>query len=418
MSELHSLRDFLNLNVNVEHVNNALSILGQPVGEHENIVIGKTARTDAFVEISSWPGYAATPLCSLSGLAKAAGLKSIAYKDEASRFGLGSFKALGGAYAVLLVLKEKLKDLKCAEDINTADILGAKYKEQIAAMTVCSATDGNHGKAVAWGAQRFGCRCVIYVHERVSQGRIDAIAAYGAEVRQVPGNYDDAVREAARMSALEGWTVVSDTSYEGYVTIPRSVIMGYTVMVSEAIDQHEKQFGLPPTHIFVQGGVGALAGAVASTFWEHYGAKRPRFCIVEPDQAACLLESARAGEPRVVTGELDTMMAGLACGEVSLLAWDILQYAADDFLTIPDQSALDTMRLLASNAFDDPLVAGESAVAGVAGCLLASQDKDLVHSLGLNADSRVLFFGTEGATDPVLYEKIVGRSAEEVEASK
>ncbi len=409
MTQSLSLIDYFDFSLPVTHVANIQALKDTGIDGHEDVLIGKEERAEAFAEISSWPGYAPTPMKSLSALAEATNIASVAYKDEAGRFGLGSFKALGGAYAVLLVLKEKL-----GGDVSTGDILAGKFRDEIAAMTVCSATDGNHGRAVAWGAQRFGCRCVIYVHERVSQGRIDAIAAYGAEVRQVAGNYDDAVRVAAQTSDENGWTVVSDTSYEGYVTIPRNVIKGYTVMVSEAIDQHEKQFGAAPTHVFIQGGVGALAGAVASGLWEHYGAKRPRYIVVEPDQAACLLESARAGKPAVVKGDLDTLMAGLACGEVSLLAWDILKYVADDFMAIPDGAAVSAMRLLAGAR----VVAGESAVAGLAGFVLANDDADLKEKFGLNENSRVLFFGSEGATDPALYRELVGKSAQEVEGQQ
>ncbi|WP_169566371.1 diaminopropionate ammonia-lyase [Sneathiella limimaris] len=404
-----SLNDYFDFSLPVTHVSNQNAIKGSDISGHEKVLVGEQDRSKAFAEISSWPGYAKTPLLSLAGLAQECDVASIAYKDEAGRFGLGSFKALGGSYAVLLVIKEKL-----GGDISTQDILNGKYKDEIAQMTVCSATDGNHGRAVAWSAERFGCRCVIYVHERVSQGRMDAIAAYGAEVRQVPGNYDDAVREAARVSEENGWTVVSDTSYEGYVTIPRNVIKGYTVMVSEAIDQHEQEFGVAPTHIFVQGGVGALAGAVASSFWEHYGSQRPRFIVVEPDTAACLLESAKAGKPAVVKGDLDTLMAGLACGEVSLLGWEILKLAADDFMSISDAAAVSAMRLLA----DLKCVAGESAVAGLAGFILANHDPKLKVDLGLNKDSRLLFFGSEGATDPELYQELIGKTASEVIAAK
>jgi diaminopropionate ammonia-lyase len=359
-------------------------------------ILGGPGFAAARDEIAAWPGYAPTGLPSLTGLAGAAGIGAIFYKDEAARFGLGSFKALGGAYAVLRVLRR--------EGGATADI------------TVTCATDGNHGRSVAWGAGMFGCRCVIYVHERVSSGRRDAIRRYGAEVRRAPGNYDDAVRRAAADAVSNGWHVVSDTSYEGYTEIPRDVMQGYAIMVEEALNQ--LPVGVLPTHVFVQGGVGGLAAAVCAHLWETFEARRPKVIVVEPDKADCLYKSAVAGHPVAVAGELDTIMAGLACGEVSPLAWRILETGADAFMAIGDAAAAETMRILADERHGDPaIVAGESGVAGLAGLLLAAGSETARASLGLTADSVVLAFGTEGATDPDIYHRIVGRSAEEVGAS-
>lgn len=411
---MKQLTPYFQLDLPVDHAVNPSAAFESIRADNALSVVSDKAREEAFLEICSWKGYEPTPLRSLGGLAAALDVSSVAYKDEASRFGLGSFKALGGAYAVMQVLKEQMANHFPDMNISLSDIRNHKFAEQVAKETVCSATDGNHGRAVAWGAQRFGCRCIIYVHERVSQGRIDAIAAYGAEVRVVKGNYDDAVREAARVSEAEGWIVVSDTSYEGYVTIPRNVLTGYTVMVTEAISQHEALFGHPPTHVFVQGGVGALAGAVASTLWDYYGVQRPICCVVEPDKAACMMKTVRQGSPAVVTGDLDTLMAGLACGEVSLIAWDILEKAADHFMAITDQSAVECMRYLANSPGNPPIVGGESAVAGLAGCILACADENLAKVLKLTSCSRILVFGTEGATDPELYAELVGRPASEV----
>src|SRR5690606_35466744 len=197
----------------------------------------------------------------------------------------------------------------------------------VSGITVTCATDGNHGRSVAWGAHLFGCKCVIYVHETVSKGRKDAIASYGAEVRVVPGNYDDAVRKAASDAQANGWFVVTDTSYEGYTSVPRDVMQGYTIMAEESMQQIKQT----PTHIFVQGGVGGLAAAVCAHYWEKQGSERPRFIVAEPDRADCLYRSAKAGKPVAVHGALDTIMAGLACGEVSIIAWDILSEGADAF---------------------------------------------------------------------------------------
>ena len=370
----------------------------RPIGPRERAVLNPEGHAQAAAEIATWRHYAPTPLHALGGLAQAAGLGAIHYKDESGRFGLGSFKALGGAYAVKRLIRRE----------------GAG--RPVAELTVCCATDGNHGRSVAWGAHLFGCRCVIYIHATVSQGRADAIARWGAEVRRVTGNYDDAVRQAATDAAREGWFVVSDTSYPGYMTVPCDVMHGYTLMVQEAIDQLVEQGASTPTHVFVQGGVGGLAAAVVAQCWEAWGEARPRMVVVEPEKAACLFESVRAGVPTVVHGALDTVMAGLACGEVSLLAWEILDEGVHDFVTIDDAAALACMVLLADGRGDPPIVAGESATAGLAACLLAAGDPHLRDRLGLNHDSRILIFGTEGATDPALYEQIVGRKAEAVRA--
>ncbi|PMR76435.1 diaminopropionate ammonia-lyase [Billgrantia endophytica] len=392
----------------IQHYNNPRVLPGAPIGERQRAILSQEAMRAARDEVRTWPGYAPTPLVALSGLAKACDVARLDYKDEARRFGLNSFKALGGAYAVLRLLKEHLPP-----DVTSADLLAGRYREEESRITVCCATDGNHGRSVAWGAQQFGARCVIYLHATVSQGREDAITRFGAEVRRIPGNYDDSVRQAAADAEANGWFVVSDTSYPGYMTVPRDVMQGYTVMVDEAVQQLPK----PPTHCFVQGGVGGLAAAVLAQLWEAYGPDRPRVIVVEPDRAACLYESARAGRPIAVHGDLDTLMAGLACGEVSLLAWEVLEDGIDDFITVTDEAAVEAMKLLAAGIDgDSPLVAGESAVAGLVGLLIARQQTALSEALGLDADSRILLIGSEGATDEEVYRELVGRPSAEVEA--
>lgn len=379
-------------------------------------ILGGDAYTLAASEIKKWPGYQPTPLAPLNGLAQQVRLGSIYYKDESGRFGLGSFKALGGAYAVSRQLIREIKSRTGETKVGVEDLLSGKYRDIVKDITVTCATDGNHGRSVAWGAQRFGCQCVIYVHATVSQGRVDAIASYGAKVVRTKGNYDDAVRQAAEDAAQQGRFVVSDTSYEGYMDVPKDVMQGYGVMADEALAQWPE--AELPTHVFLQGGVGGLAAAVCAHLWEQLGAKRPRFVIVEPDKAACLFESAKQGKPVAVHGELDTVMAGLACGEVSLLAWEILKPGAQAFLTIDDESALEAMRILADGRFGDaPIVAGESAVAGLVGALAAAGDTELRKQLDLNESSRVLVFGSEGATDPELYQRIVGKPAEAIKVA-
>ena len=384
--------------------------------ERQNAVLNQEGFRQAEAVLHHWPGYRPTPLRDLSGLARTIGVGQLWYKDEAHRFALQSFKALGGAYAVAELILRKAGENTMALPVSSPLLFAGRYRNLARDITVACATDGNHGRSVAWGAEMFGCRAVVYIHATVSENRKRAIEAFGAEVRRVDGTYDDSVRQAARDAAAEGWTIISDTSYVGYTEIPKDVMQGYGVMVAEAIAE------LPPdqrpTHVFVQGGVGGLAAAVAAHLIWRWKTVYPRLVVVEPESAACLLASARKGEAATVTGDLATVMAGLSCGEPSLLAWEILEEAADAFMTIPDHAALTTMRLLAKGSGTDvPLVAGESAVAGLAGAIAAiSIDRDR-NLLGLNDTSRILVFGTEGATDPELYREIVGRSAEQVAAA-
>ena len=347
-------------------------------------ILSRAREAEARAAIGSWPGYAPTPLHDLDWLARDLGLASVAYKDEGPRFGLGSFKALGGAYAV-------------------AKLVAANGGRPL---TVACATDGNHGRSVAWGAQRAGCACVIYVHANVSPGRIAAIARYGAEVRVVAGTYDESVRKAAADAAAEGWTVVSDTSWDGYTEIPKDVMQGYAVMVAEAIER----VGAPPTHVFVQGGVGGVAAAVVAHLWEMLGPARPRVIVVEPDKADCLTRSVEAGRIAFAEGDLDTVMAGLSCAEPSPLAWTILERGADAFMAIQDATIAPAMRALA----DHGIVGGESGVAGLAALDLAARDATMRVALALGPSSRVLLFGTEGATDPEVYASLVGRTHDDV----
>ena len=348
---------------------------------------------------------------SLPGLARKLRLGALFYKDERGRFGLKSFKALGGAYAVANVIKRRIAGEGRGALPTSGDLLRGDHEELIRGITVCCATDGNHGRSVAWGAQLFGCRCVIFVHETVSQGRRDAIARYGAEVVEVHGNYDDAVRHAAATAAVNGWTVVSDTSYPGYREIPTDVMHGYGVMAAEIAEALDG----PPTHVFVQAGVGALAAAVCADFWLRYGACRPFFVVVEPTSADCVARSLAAGHPVAVTGSLETVMAGLACGEVSELAWEILRAGANAAVAVGDMHALAAVRAFADPvAGDPPIVSGETGAAGLAALLAADDDAGMRGTLRLDGNGRVLLLGSEGDTDPAIYRQIVGRTADEI----
>ena len=372
---------------------------------------GKAAKTvlspqdfaQAITEITDWPGYAPSPLVTLQDLAAQVGIDRIDYKHEGPRFGLGSFKALGGSYAALRVLQRELSS-RLEKDISLGDIRNGKFDAACAGITLVSATDGNHGRSLAWGCQRFGAPCRIYIHAEVSEGRARAMRDLGADVIRIDGDYDASVALAREEAEANGWFVVSDTSWEGYSEPPRDVMAGYGVMTFEAC----KALTQAPTHVFLQGGVGGLAASVAAALRQYWGAQSPRVVIVEPELAACLFESARAGQATTVEIAEETIMAGLSCGEPSEMAWEILKEEASDYLTIPDNLVAPTVRLLARPQGNDPAIeAGESAVAGLAALIAACQDPTLRKALGLDQSSRVLLIGSEGVTDPDIFKAIM-----------
>ena len=388
---------------------------GADYGAEQAAVLDGAGLERARAAITAWPGYAPTPLRDLAGLARAIGVARLYYKDEAPRFGLGSFKPLGGAYAVGRALARALGQALGGGEVAIADILAGVHRDRIAGLTVTAATDGNHGRSVAWGARMFGCRCVIFIHETVTEARETAIASLGAELRRTPGTFDDAVRAARTTAAAEGWFLIPDTADDATLRSPRDVMDGYGLMVDEAIGQlpHDA----PPSHVFLQAGVGGMAAATCAGLWRAFGRDRPKVTLVEPATAGCWFESLKAGRPVTVGGDLESIMAGLACGEVSRPAWAILSVGADCAITIDDDAAADCMRLLAEGRYGDPpLVAGESAVAGLAGLLAVAADEPARARLGLDAASRVLVFGTEGATDPQSYRRVTGRRPEDVAA--
>jgi diaminopropionate ammonia-lyase len=361
--------------------------------------------------LSHWPHLnpGATPLWALPDAAAQLGVAKLCVKDESVRSPLGSFKALGAPIALVrLILR-----LWPTHELDPVAVIEGRCKGLLAHLTVISATDGNHGKALAAAAQSVGCECVIVLHAKVSVEREQAIAAYGAKIIRIAGNYDGSVEEAARLAAANGWHVVSDTSYEGYEDIPRDVMQGYGTVAAEIIEQSAGDQGLPAfTHVFLQGGVGGMAAGIASFLWETYGVHRPHFVVVEPQQADCLYQSALEGRAARTAGATDSLMAGLACGETSPLAWKILQPCIGHFMTIQDDDAIAAMRALAAgSARDVPLVVGESGAAGFAGLAALMGDESLARVVGLNADSRVLVISTEGATAPSVYAQCVGETA-------
>ena len=363
--------------------------------------------------LAAWPQIArgATPLHDLPGLARQLGVARVSVKDESVRSPLGSFKVLGAPVALVRQV------LRLHPGFEPTGVLAGRYATPLRDYTVISATDGNHGRALAAAARSAGCRCVIVLHARVSAEREDAIAALGAQIVRIVGNYDDSVAEAARLARAEGWQVVSDTSYEGYEDIPCDVMQGYATIAAEVVEQTGARPGEAGTFtpVFLQGGVGGMAAGLLSFWWEFHGAQRPRFIVVEPAQADCLLQSALQGRPARATGTVDSVMAGLACGETSPLAWRFLQPGVDHFQTVDDAQAVQAMRTLAQGVDGDrPIVAGESGVAGLAALQALRADAPLWAEAGLGPDARVLLISTEGATAPQVYAQCVGERAEAV----
>jgi len=343
------------------------------VDEAKVISLGSASR--ALKELSTWPGYAVSPLRELPGMAHRLGIGSLICKDETLRFGLGSFKALGGAYAAGLALNRHTS---------------AGY-----AATLCCATDGNHGESVAYGARRYGCRCVIFVHQHAPASKVTAMRALGAEVIRVAGNYDDSVRHARRVAAEQGWLLISDTSDLVSDAVAAEVTQGYGVMALEILEQLD---GHLPTHVFLQAGVGGLAAAIAGCFAESAAAARPRAIVVEPQAAACVMQNAIVHGPSHVAGDLATNMAMLSCGEASAPAWVVLRHRADAFMSISDDDADDAVAWLA-NSTDVPgsIKTTPSGAAGLAGAIAACRDPTSAARLELAEDSRVLIFVTESA---------------------
>lgn len=339
------------------------------------------------------PGYQPTPALRLDGLANRFGLAELWVKDESSRLGLPSFKILGGAWAV-----HRLVMGMAGRDPGAADFADLRAAAAGLGLTLCAATDGNHGRGVARMARLLDFAAVIYVPADMTQARLDAIRSEGAIVRAVAGDYDDAVAAAAAEAARRDWRVVADLAYDGYTDVPAWVMEGYDTIFAEC----DQQMPRPPTAVVVQAGVGGLAGAA----FGHYLPRLTgtRFAVVEPLTAACLLASAVRGRPVTLESSTGSTMAGLNCGTPSLVAWPLVQAATDVFLAIDDDRAHAAMRLLA----DAGVAAGESGAAGLGALVEALEWPEAVDALRLGPDARVLLVNTEGPTDPDRYRAVVG----------
>lgn len=359
----------------------------------------------------SFAGYRPTPLRKLDGLSKALGLSEFYVKDESYRFGLNAFKVLGGSYAIGRYLADRLgMDISelSFEKLNSPDI-----RKKLGEVTFVTATDGNHGRGVAWAAAHLGQKSVVYMPKGSTEERLKNIQREGAEASITDMNYDDAVRLAAAKAKEHGWVVIQDTAWEGYTDIPLWIMQGYATMAIEASQQLAEYQAQAPTHVFLQAGVGSLAGAIQAVMVNLYPDAPPKVVIVEPNAADCIYKSftANDGQPRFVGGDMSTIMAGLACGEPNIIGWEILRNYSEMGISCPDWVAARGMRILGNPIGDDArVISGESGAVttGIVSLLMTNPAlAEVRKKLDLNESSRVLVFSTEGDTDPQKYRSIV-----------
>ena len=335
---------------------------------------------EAYSNISDWEGYSPTPLIELNKLSKELNLNRIFYKDESKRFDLKSFKALGGAYAVEKVSKGK-KDI-----------------------VVATATAGNHGRSVAWGARRLGLKCKIFISEFVSDARGKAMADLGADVVKVKGNYEKSLIECIKQSTENNWQIVQDVAWKDYMIVPKYTMAGYTVMMKEIVDQIDQN---QISHIILQAGVGGMAGAMIAGV-ARYLQNVPEIIVVEPDSAACVMESIKTGKIEKIDIQRESLMGGMSCGEVSLVPWEILKNSVKYCISLPDDDIAKTMRLLGNGNFsNDKIIAGENSAPGVISLIASCEDEKIKEKMKLNKDSNILLIGCEGDTDQEMYQKLI-----------
>ena len=345
-------------------------------------LLSKDEIDEAYLSISKWEGYSPTPLIELNKLSKELNLNKIYYKDENKRFNLKSFKALGGAYAVEKVSKGK-KDI-----------------------VVATATAGNHGRSVAWGAKRLGLKCKIFISEYVSDARGQAMAALGADVIKVNGNYEKSLIECIKQSTNNNWQIVQDVAWKDYMLVPKYTMAGYSVMMKEIVDQIKNN---QITHIILQAGVGGMAAAMVAGI-ARYLDNIPITIVVEPDSAACVLESIKKGRIEKIDIKRESLMGGMSCGEVSLVPWEILKNSVQYCMSLPDDDIANTMRMLGNAGFsDEKIIAGENSAPGVISLIASCEDEKIKNKIQLNKKSNILLIGCEGDTDQEMYQKLVNQ---------
>ena len=342
--------------------------------------ITKEQIDEAYLTISKWDSYKPTPLLLLNKLSKELNLNKIYYKDESKRFDLKSFKALGGAYAVEKVTKGN-KDI-----------------------TVSTATAGNHGRSVAWGARKLGLKCKIFISEYVSDARSKAMEDLGAVVVKVKGNYEKSLIECIKQSTDNNWQIVQDVSWKNYMLVPALTMAGYSVMMKEIVDQLNNE---EITHIFLQAGVGGMAGAMVAGA-ARYLKNIPRMIVVEPDSAACVMESIKTGKIEKINIVRESLMGGMSCGEPSPVPWEILKKSVNNCISLPDDDIGKAMNLFANASFgDDKIIAGENSAPGVISLIASCNDENIKNKINLNPSSNVLLIGCEGDTDQEIYQKLL-----------
>ena len=344
--------------------------------------LSKKEIDDAYSSISIWEGYSPTPIVKLNKLSKELNLNEIFYKDESKRFDLKSFKALGGAYAVEKV-SEGRKDI-----------------------VVATATAGNHGRSVAWGARRLGLNCKIFISEFVSDARGQAMAELGADVIKVKGNYEKSLIECIKQSTENNWQIVQDVAWKDYMIVPKLTMAGYTVMMKEIVDQINQN---KISHIILQAGVGGMAGAMIAGV-ARYLENIPVTIVVEPDSAACVLESIKSGKIEKIDIQRESLMGGMSCGEVSLVPWEILKNSVKYCISLPDDDIAKTMKLLGNATLSDKkIIAGENSAPGVISLIACCEDEKIKEKLQLNKNSNILLIGCEGDTDQEMYQKLINQ---------
>ena len=351
----------------------------------KNKILNSLSKKDideAYSSISNWNNYTPTPLIELNKLSKELNLSKIFYKDESKRFDLKSFKALGGAYAVEKITKGN-KDI-----------------------VVATATAGNHGRSVAWGARRLGLKCKIFISEFVSEARGQAMADLGADVIKVKGNYEKSLIECIKQSTDNNWQIVQDVAWKDYMLVPKFTMAGYTVMMKEIFDQIKND---QITHIILQAGVGGMAGAMVAGI-ARYLENVPEIIVVEPDSAACVMESIKTGKIEKIDIKRESLMGGMSCGEVSLVPWEILKNSVKFCISLPDDDIAITMKLLGNSSFsEERVIAGENSAPGVISLITSCVDQKIKERLKLNSKSNVLVIGCEGDTDKEMYQKLINQ---------
>ena len=337
---------------------------------------------DAYSSISKWESYSPTPLIELNKLSKELNLNKVFYKDESKRFDLKSFKALGGAYAVEKITR------------GNKDVI------------VATATAGNHGRSVAWGARRLGLKCKIFISEFVSEARGEAMSALGADVIKVKGNYEKSLIECIKQATENDWQIVQDVAWKDYMIVPKFTMAGYTVMMKEIVDQIKTD---QITHIILQAGVGGMAGAMVAGI-ARYLKNVPEIIVVEPDSAACVMESIKTGKIKKIDIKRESLMGGMSCGEVSLVPWEILKNSVKFCISLPDDDVAKTMRLLGNSSFsEEKIIAGENSAPGVISLITSCFDDKIREKLRLNLNSNILVIGCEGDTDKEMYKKLISQ---------